>query len=310
MKKILGILVLGLLFCNISFADYYKLGQIIENEFRFSKKIKFNLEPGKWTVIEKGGWFYGNIQIRFIGIVLIRNNEIVSFKEFQEGKMGAKFQAGINISLHEYFYLDKYDGCYQRTEYTLVKKYSKGSSNNCLVIKHLDLNKALYNPDNPNRKIELRHYRKWIEDNNIKIPSIMLQSWHAYFSRLTGGTLYTVGHYDNPKFFDGPKYKFSTEDTSEYHPSNIKRYPKFNKYMNNFIKISAKRHVDFENTISAKSSHKLDFIKMGIEIKNIPKVKKLDNDNFIKQVYDLKKLLDDGVITDEEFTKAKKKLLN
>ena len=73
--------------------------------------------------------------------MLIRNNEIVSFKEFQEGKKGAKFQAGINHSLHEYFYLDQYDGCYQRTEYTLVKKYSKGSSTNCLVIKHLDLNK-------------------------------------------------------------------------------------------------------------------------------------------------------------------------
>ena len=310
MKKIFGIVVLGLLFCNFSFADYYKLGQIVENEFRFNKNIKFSLEPGKWEVIEKGGWSYANIKVRFIAIVLKRNNEIVSVREFQEGKMSGIYQSDINASIYEYLFLDKYDGCYKRTEYTLVKKYSRGSSANCLVVRHMDINKILYNPDDPSKKIELIHYRKWIDNNNIKVPSIMLLSLHAYFSRLAGGTLYTIGYYDNPSFFDGPKNKFFTEDSSEYHPSNIKRYPKFNNYMNDFIKISANRHADFENIISAKLSHKLDFINMGIEIEDRSKIKTLDNDNFIKQLYDLKKLLDDGVITNKEFTKAKKNILN
>ena len=310
MKKLLGILVLGLLFCNFGFADYYKLGQTIENEFRFNKNIKFSLEPGKWKVIEKSGWSYSNITIRFVAIALTRNNEVISVREFQEGKMSGIYQSAINASIYEYLFLDKYDGCYKRTEYTLVTKYSRGNSANCLVVKHIDMNKILYNPDDPSKKIELIHYKKWIDNNNIKVPNIMLSSLHAYFSRMAGGTLYTIGYYDNPEFFDGPKNKFFTEDSSEYHPSNIKRYPKFNNYMNDFIKISANRHADFENIISAKLSHKLDFINMGIEIEDRSKIKTLDNDNFIKQLYDLKKLLDDGVITNKEFTKAKKKILN
>ena len=310
MRKILAIFFLGLFFCNTSFADYYKMGQVVENEFRFSKKVSFPLETGKWIVIENGGWFYGNIKVRFTAIALTKNNEIVSVREFQEGKMGGIYMSALDAAVHEYLFLDKYDGCYKRTEYTLIKKFSKGSSTNCLVVRHLDLNKLIYNPDDPNRKIKLIKYRKWIEENDIKIPDIALSSWHAYFSRLTGGTLYTVGYYDNPKFFSGPKDKFFTEDTSEYHPSNIKRFPKFNQYMNDYIKISAKRHVDFENTVSAATSHKLDFIKMGIDVKHIKNMKPLDNDNFIQQIKDLKRLLDEGSITKEEFTKAKKKLLN
>ena len=310
MKKILGIVVLSLLFCNFSFADYYKLGQIVENEFRFNKNIKFSLEPGKWKVIEKGGWSYANITVRFIAIALTKNNEVISVREFQEGKMSGIYQSAINASIHEYLYLDKYDGCYKRTEYSLVKKYSRGNAANCLIVRHMDMNKTLYNPDDPSRKIELIHYRKWIDNNNIKIPDIMLSSLHAYFSRMAGGNLYTIGYYDNPKFFGGPKNNFFTEDSSEYHPSNIKRYPKFNDYMNNFIKISANRHANFENTISAKTHHRLDFSSIGIDNNKKIKVKTLKNNDMIKQLNDLKKLLNEGVITQDEFTMAKKKILN
>ena len=235
MKKILGIMVMGLLWCNISFADNYKIGQEIENEFRFTKKIKFPLESGTWIVIEKSGWFYGDIKVRLIGIALIENDEIISFREFQEGTLTGSFQSELNTALYEYFYLDKYDGCYQRTEYTLVKKYSKGTSTNCLVVEHMDVNKELYNPDDSKRTHERMNYRKWINNYNIKVPDIMLASWHAYFSRTVSGNLYTVGYYDNPKYFNGPKHKFSTEDTSEYHPSNINKHPKFKKYMDEFV---------------------------------------------------------------------------
>jgi len=310
MKKLLGIVVLGLLWCNISFADFYKIGQEIENEFRFTKKIKFPLESGTWTVIEKSGWFHGDIKIRLIGIALIENDEIISLREFQEGKLSGSFQSELNTALYEYFYLDKYDGCYQRTEYTLVKKYSKGTSTNCLVVEHMDVNKELYNPDDSKRTHERMNYRKWINNYKIKVPDIMLASWHAYFSRTVSSNLYTVGYYDNPKYFNGPKHKFSTEDTSEYHPSNINKHPKFKKYMDEFIKISAARHMEFEKILSVKTHHWLDFSSIGIDNKKKTKVKTLKNNDMIQQLNDLKKLLDEGVITQDEFTKAKKKILN
>ena len=53
MKKLLGIVVLGLLLCSNVYADNFKTGQIIENELKFSKKVSFSLEPGKWEIINR-----------------------------------------------------------------------------------------------------------------------------------------------------------------------------------------------------------------------------------------------------------------
>ena len=309
-KKFLGILILGMLWFNISFADYFKIGQEIENEFKFSKKIKFPLQPGTWTVVRKSMWFYGNIKVRLIGIALMDNDKIISIREFQEGILSGSFQSELNTSLYRYFFLDKYDGCYERTEYTLVKLYTKGSSTNCLTVAHMDMKKIIYTPDDPRSSINTISYRKFLKENNIKLPDIMLDSWHAYFSRTVSSNLYTVAYFDNPLYFNGPKHKFSTEDTSEYHPSNINKHPKFRKYMDDFIKISAARHVEFEKIVSAKTHHKLDFSSIGIDNKQKIKVKTLKNNDMIKQLNDLKKLLDEGVITQDEFTKAKKKILN
>ena len=310
MKKLLSILVLSLLWFNTSFADYFKIGQEIENEFRFAKKISFPLEPGIWTVVRKSGWFYGPIRVRLIGIALMDNDKIVSIREFQEGVLSGSYQSELNTALYEYFYLDKFDGCYQRTEYTLVKVYSKGSSTNCLTVAHMDMKKTIYTPDDPRTSINTISYRKFLKENNIKLPDIMLDSWHAYFSRTVSSNLYTVTYIDNPLYFNGPKHKFSTEDTSEYHPSNINKHPKFKKYMDEFIKISAARHMEFEKIVSAKTHHRLDFSLIGIDNKKKTKVKTLKNNDMIKQLNDLKKLLDEGVITQDEFTKAKKKILN
>jgi len=309
-KKFLGILILGMLWFNISFADYFKIGQEIENEFKFSKKIKFALQPGTWTVVRKSMWFYGNIKVRLIGIALMDNDKIISIREFQEGILSGSYQSELNASLHRYFFLDKYDGCYERTEYTLVKLYTKGSSTNCLTVAHMDMKKTIYTPDDPRTSINTISYRKFLKENNIKLPDIMLDSWHAYFSRTVSSNLYTVAYLDNPLYFNGPKHKFSTEDTSEYHPSNINKHPKFRKYMDDFIKISAARHVEFEKIVSAKTHHKLDFSSIGIDNKQKIKVKTLKNNDMIKQLNDLKKLLDEGVITQGEFIKAKKKILN
>ena len=147
----------------------------------------------------------------------------------------------------------------------------------------------------------------------------MLDSWHGFFSRTVSNNLYTAAYIDNPEYFGGPAHQFSTEQSSEYHPSNIGKYPKFKKYMNEFIKISAKRHIEFEKTVGAKSHHEMDFSSIGLtkskKNKNRNKKKKesvssSNSKDIVKQLNDLKKLLDSGVITKEEFEKAKKKVLN
>ena len=61
--------------------------------------------------------------------------------------------------------------------------------------------------------------------------------------------------------------------------------------------------------LKAKKHHKLDFSQYNIG--EVNKTKKITSDfNLTEELLELKQLYDDGVLTKEEFTKAKEKLLN
>lgn len=302
MKKLLGIVALGLLLCSNVYADNFKTGQIIENELKFSKKVYFSLEPGKWEIIKREVWFFHAIKIRLITLALIENNEIVALREFQEGDLSGGYQSDFNLAIDRYLYGDKYDGCYKRPEYTLLKKFTKGSSHNCLVVNHIDPSKELYTPDDPISYIDRSNIRRYVEDNNIKLPNNMLSSRHAYFSRLVSNYLYTALYIDSPQRLGAPENNFKSEETSEYHPSNINKYPEYKKYMDRFIEISSLRHMEFEKIVNAKKRHKLEFINI-----NSNEVK---DDNILDQLKKLNTLYKNGVLTKEEFDKAKKKILD
>jgi len=174
---------------------------------------------------------------------------------------------------------------------------------------HEEVNK-LYNPDDPALRGANRLIKKWLKDNSIKLPKITLGSDHSYFSRLTGGTWFTVGYSANPKIFDAPKNKFYTEESSEYHKYNIEKFPEHKKTMQKWISISAERHKRFEENVNARNSNKLDLSNYYSG-----KIKPKDNKNklsseVISQIKQLNDLYKAGVLTKEEFEKAKKKILN
>lgn len=77
--------------------------------------------------------------------------------------------------------------------------------------------------------------------------------------------------------------------------------------MNNWVSISAKQHIDFENSIKVKKREKLD-------LNDISLIKTNDanntSNNFTDQLQTLTDLFNNGSLTKEEFEKAKKKLLN
>ena len=77
------------------------MGQKIENEFKFSKKVSFPLEPGVWEVINREVWFFGAVKVRLIGLILVENNEFVAFREFQELKLSGGYQADLNKAINE-----------------------------------------------------------------------------------------------------------------------------------------------------------------------------------------------------------------
>ena len=307
MKKILGIFIFYLLLIGNAFGEIYKTGQEVEGQIVFSKKIKIDLPEGKWTIAARQLWNYHGLNLENYDLVKTENNEILEYISIGEFKLAGIVEARINTALYEILFKDKYDGCYERPEYFLLKFYRKGSSHNCFWVLHKDVDKYLNYPDDPQLRGANRLLKKWVKDNSIKLPKIILSSDHSYFSRLTGGTWFVVTYAINPKLLNAPKNKYFTEESSEYHKLNINNFPKHNEVMQKWISISAARHKSFEKNVNAKNSHKLDLeIYLPSESKN----NQVKSSEVLTQLKKLNDLYKDGVLTKEEFEKAKKKILD
>ena len=137
----------------------------------------------------------------------------------------------------------------------------------------------------------------------------MLYFGAAYYAPVVRDTYYSWGHSIDPEFFGASKNKFFSEEESEYHPYNINRFTDKKKFMNDWIITGAKFHKSMELILKAKEHHKLDFSEYNIgEINETKKI--TSGSNLTEDIKALKQLYDDGVLTKEEFTKAKEKLLN
>ena len=80
--------------------------------------------------------------------------------------------------------------------------------------------------------------------------------------------------------------------------------------MEKWIKLSAKRHKLFENGVRAKPRHKLDLSKYGVG-EQVEEIKTtISSSDFTEKLKELHELYKEGVLTKEEFEKAKKKILN
>ena len=79
--------------------------------------------------------------------------------------------------------------------------------------------------------------------------------------------------------------------------------------MQKWLSISAERHKKFEENVNARNSHKLN-LSNYYSVKIKPKDdKNKSSSEVITQIKQLNDLYKAGVLTKEEFTKAKKKLL-
>ena len=77
--------------------------------------------------------------------------------------------------------------------------------------------------------------------------------------------------------------------------------------MKKWTSISSQRHIDFENSIKALKRHRLNL--NDLSPKEINTNKDQSND-VVEQLKKLNDLFKSGILTKEEFDKAKKKLLN
>ena len=307
LKKILWVLLIGLLFSNNAFAKKYKIDDIVENKFYMSKKIALDLPKGKWTVVEKKNYNYYGVKVIEYTLVKTNGNEVTEAISINEFNTAGVYEGRVNHAINEIMFKGKYDGCYDRPEYTVMEFYRKGSTHNCFWVGHYDLIKQVYNPDDPELKTANTQLKMWLKEKKITLPKVALYSEHSYFSRLSRGKWYGLVYVVNPKILNAPVNNFVKEDSSEYHKNNIDKFPEHKMIMKKWISISAQRHLDFENLVSAKEQHKLDLISFS-PIKNTSSQNQ--NDELINQLKNLNDLFKNGVLTKEEFERAKKKLLN
>ena len=306
MKKIIFILFFNflLIFNTTSFAKTFYIGDEVNNVFDFNQYIKINLDSDNWEVVRANTSNWGVLQ-RIVGIARVENNEIMEIIEIYEGLLAGYYVGQVNTILTEMVFKDKHDGCYERPEYFLLKLYRKGSTFNCMIVRHMDVTKELNYPDGPQGKAAASAYNYWIKKKSLNYPKIMFESHHTYFSRLTGGTWHTVKRFINPKLLNAPQSKFFSEETSEYHKINISQFPDHQQTMSKWISISSQFQKEFEEMVKSKKRHRLNldqYIDSSIAIKS---------DNLITdQLKKLNDLYKSGVLTREEFEKAKKKILN
>lgn len=287
-----------------NFFQKYEKGDIIKGELVLDKKVQIKLSEGEWEIIEFTDWVWSGWSGKYISLVKLIDNEIAEAIAVGYFDATGKYISDLNHHIYEIFFTDKYDGCYQRPEYYKLVLFHKGSTINCMVVSHSDVNKNIYNPDDKKYAYLNNTLINWIAENSIVLPKIVLSSEHVFFSRLVSSKLYTIGYSKNPKFFKGPKIQFFTEDSSEYHPLNLNKYPKHKKYIDEFLSSQSFFHKNLEEKIGMKKKQRLELAKYITHKKESE-----SNGKLIEQLQKLNDLYKSGILSNEEFKKAKKKIL-
>jgi len=313
MKKILTILFISIFLIipnqnseakNTKFSK----GNFYEGKIKW-KEIQLDLPEGKWEYIRQNSWWFGGFGFSCKSFILVEKRVFKSLMSMCEMRTGGDYIAWLGNALNKYYKRGKYDSCILRPEYYYANLFIKGNSSNCLRIRHFEHDKELNFPDDPNDYGGIRPVlRKYIKENNIVMPKIMLSTVHEYFAPVVKDSGPGVYFLINPEAYGGPKGKSFTEETSEYHRTNIEQYPKFKKFIDEWTSLSAKRHQQFEIDWKARNYHKLNLSDVIIKDSDMTLINS-END-ISKHIKGLKELYDTGVINKEEFEKAKKRLLN
>ena len=296
MKRLLAylfiVLGLGMLCCNISFAakiNPYKVGDIVENQLTLGKKYKVPLPPGKFEVVVT------NLKQGFHDIML-----------FQADKNGAtRWQIQIWVSKKAQYWWNPPKFCKRKDLYFNKSKLGNRKFH-CWIINHtrseLSSGKGFWGK-----------VRDWIIAERIIQPDIYVYSQHEY--QTSDKRLIGMGYFYNPEVDGVPAPKNIDWETAEYHMSRVHKYPEHEAFLKKFISVSAtlvKRFNELNNVKGGLSLNPNQYITQSSINTETPenKVTNDSSEDIISKLKSLKDLLDAGAITQEEFEKAKKKILN
>ena len=271
------------------------------NEIKW-KNTQFKLPKGEWVYYSKEPFHLQNFSLGCVNFINFRNKVINGAFSACYVTSGGKWRQALGAELRNEWQNNKYDSCNLRPEYFYVKAIFKGASSNCFISRHFDPNKELYFPDNPT-DTSSGGLKKYIKDNSLILPKIMLGFQSVYYSNKRDKAI-TMGLSINPEAYGANDMLFETEETSEYHRSNINNFPLKKKFFEEWTKKISIEHSILEDQLEASSDFKLDFSDLNASI---------PIENSTDLINDLNKLIElykSGVLNAEEFEKAKSKILN
>ena len=302
MKSFLFLLIFFTYFIDVNAANTkLKKYENYSNQITW-KGIDINLPKGEWMYFSKETDNLQNFNIGCVRFLNLRNKLINGSLSACYVTSGGKWRQALGAALKNEWQNNKYDSCNLRPEYFYVKALFKGASSNCFISRHIDPNKELYFPDDPSDKVS-RGLKKYIKDRSLKLPKIGLGFESVYFSNKRDKAI-TISLVINPETYGAEKTLFETEESSEYHRNNLNNYPLKRNFFSSWTKKMSIEHSILEDQLEASTDFKLDFSDLSASIPNE------SSKNLIEDLNKLNELYKSGILNDEEFKKAKKKILN
>ena len=153
--------------------------------------------------------------------------------------------------------------------------------------------------------------REYEIKNKLKSPDIWVGMEYSYAK---GSKTWGAAYYYNPELDGVPKPKSLEWDTNEFHLQRVKDYPKHEAFLKKYISVTASLVDRFNQLNKVRGGLTLDastlITQASINVGSSETIKETPKGNIVEQIKQLKELMDAGAISQEEFDKAKKKLLN
>ena len=306
-KKIIYAILILLSFQSVSAETWFKKNKTYSDTITFTNK-KFQLPEGDWELVEKYDWHIIGIEGDGVTLIQLENNTIKAMVAIYAINTNGKKSGLVGTILNKERINNSHDGCYERSEYYLVKLWGKGASANCLKVRHIDLQKEMYSPDyNVEGNGYIEPYVKgsfinFVKKRNLDIPKILISELHIFYSPLIGGGRGALVYIDrNPELFGVSQTLIGNETNSEYHRDNLSKHPEKERFVKKVIQNSYTYHANFEETYKLKKYQRLD---LGIKVDK----EEIKKNGLVTELERLNRLYKSGSITKKEFTAAKQKL--
>ena len=297
--RYLFIFLFTFLFSGKLYADKYqphKIGDKFEGYIDVAKgKYRIPLPEGKFVLTVAHKWRTKNTGTSIYGLFLVQQD-------------GNTFKKIVNLQFSRptttWWLTPK--TC-KRTNMFFIEKYLKGKTYNCWFINHhgLEITSNKIKPNSYHGKI-----RDYFINSNIIKPNFSIYSGHLYASPRHKNMSFRVEYHVNPLKEGMSEVKKTQWKFSDYNIVNIKKFPKKEKYLEEYVQRTAVFQKLIEENISVRPEHQLNtskYISQNIKKK---KSKEKQGKSLTNELLKLNKLLKSGAITQDEFKKAKAKLLN